>query len=43
MLSSIHPEPTTVEVFPKPEMRRNSKESLAEVNKHINLKNRIGV
>jgi hypothetical protein len=32
-----------VEVFPKPEMRKNSKESLTEVNKHDNSKNVIGV
>jgi hypothetical protein len=43
MLSSSHPGPTVVEIFPKPEMSKNSKESLAEVNKHDNLKNRIGV
>ena len=43
MLSSNHPELTMVEVLPKPKMRKNSKESFAEVNKHGNLKNRIGV
>jgi hypothetical protein len=43
MLSSSHPGPTVVEELPKPKMRKNSKESLVEVNKHGNLKNRIGV
>jgi hypothetical protein len=43
MLSSGHPGPTVVEIFPKPEMRKNTKESLAEVNKHNNFKNKIGV
>jgi hypothetical protein len=43
MLSFSHPGPTVVEVLPKPEMRKNSKESFAEVNKHNNLKNRIRV
>jgi hypothetical protein len=43
MLSSSHPGPAVVEVLPKPKMRKNSKESFAEVNKHDNLKNRIGV
>jgi hypothetical protein len=43
MLSSGHPRPTVVEVFPKPEMRKNSKESFAEVHKNGNLNNRTGV
>jgi hypothetical protein len=43
VLSSSHPGPTVVEVFQKPKMRKNSKESFAEVNKHGNLKNIIGV
>jgi hypothetical protein len=43
MMSSSHPRPTMVEVLPKPELKKNSKESFAEVNKHGNLKNRIGV
>ena len=43
MLSSSHPRPIVVEIVPKPKMRKNSKESFAEVNKHDNLKNRIGV
>jgi hypothetical protein len=43
MLSSSHPKPTVVEVLPKPKMRKNSKESLTKMNKHDNLKNRIGV
>jgi hypothetical protein len=43
MLSSSHPGPIVVEVLPKPKMRKNSKESFVEMNKHINLKNRIGV
>jgi hypothetical protein len=43
MLSFGHPGPTVVEVFPKPKMRKNSKESFAEVHKNGNLKNRIGV
>jgi hypothetical protein len=43
MLSSSHPRPTVVEILPKPKMRKNSKESFAEVNKNNNLKNRIRV
>jgi hypothetical protein len=43
MLSSGHPGPTVVEVFPKLEMRKNSKESFIELHKNGNLKNRIGV
>jgi hypothetical protein len=43
MLSSSHPGPIVVEVFPNPEMRKNSKESFTDVNKHDNLKKRIGV
>jgi hypothetical protein len=43
MLSSDHPGLTVVEIFPKPKMRKNSKESFAEVHKNGNLKNRIGV
>jgi shikimate kinase len=43
MLSSSHPGPTVVEIFSKPEMRKNSKESLTEVNRHDNLKNIIRV
>jgi hypothetical protein len=43
MLTSSHPRPIVVEIVPKPKMRKNSKESFAEVNKHGNLKNRIGV
>jgi glycerol-3-phosphate dehydrogenase len=43
MLSSSHPGPTVVEIFSKPEMRKNSKESLTEVNIHGNLKNIIRV
>jgi hypothetical protein len=42
MLSSGHPRPTMVKVFPKPEMRKNSKQSFKEVDKNNNLKNRIG-
>jgi hypothetical protein len=42
MLSSSHSGMTVVEIFPKPKMRKNSKESLAKVNKHDNFKNRIG-
>jgi hypothetical protein len=42
MLSSSHPGPTVVEVLPKPELRKNSKKSFTEVNKHGKLKNRIG-
>jgi hypothetical protein len=43
MLSSSHPRPIVVEILPKPKMRKNPKESFVEVNKHGNLKNRIGV
>jgi hypothetical protein len=43
MLSSGHPGLTVVEVFPKPEMRKDSKESFAEVHKNGNLKNTIVV
>jgi hypothetical protein len=43
MLSSSHPRPIVVEILPKPKMRKNSKESFAEVNKNNNLKNRIRV
>jgi hypothetical protein len=43
MLSSSHLEPVVVEILPKLEMRKNSKESFAEVNKNNNLKNRVGV
>jgi hypothetical protein len=43
MLSLGHPRPTVVEIFPKPKMRKNSKERLTEMNKHGNLKNRVGV
>jgi hypothetical protein len=43
MLSSSHPRPTVVKIFPKPEMRKNSKERLAKMHKNDNLKNRIGV
>jgi hypothetical protein len=43
MLSSSHPGPTVVEIPPKPKMRKNSKESFIEVNKHNNFKNRIRV
>jgi hypothetical protein len=43
MLSFSHPGSTVVEILPKPEMRKNSKESFIEVNKNGNLKNRIGV
>jgi hypothetical protein len=43
MLSSSHLGLAVVEILPKPEMRKNSKESFAEVNKDGNLKNKIGV
>jgi hypothetical protein len=43
VLSSSHPGPTVVEVLPKPKMRNNPKEGFAEMNKHGNLKNKIGV
>jgi hypothetical protein len=43
MLSSSHPVATVVKILPKPKMRKNSKESFAEVNKNANLKNKIGV
>jgi hypothetical protein len=43
MLSSSHPRPTVVEILSKLKMRKNSKESFTEVNKHDNLKNKIEV
>jgi hypothetical protein len=43
MLSSNHPRPTVVEIFPKPKTGKNSKERLAKVHKNGNLKNRVGV
>jgi hypothetical protein len=43
MLSSGHPGPIVVEIFPEPEMRKDSKESFIEVHKNGNLKNRIGI
>jgi hypothetical protein len=43
MLPSSHPGPTMVKVFLKPKVWKNSKESFAKMNKHDNLKDKIGI
>jgi hypothetical protein len=43
MLSSIHLGLAMVKELPKPKVWKNSKESFAKVDKHNNLKHRIGI
>ena len=43
MLPSGHPGPAMVKVLPKPKVSKNSKESFIKVDKHSNLKHRIGI
>jgi hypothetical protein len=43
MLPSIHLGSAMVKVLPKPKVWKNSKESFAKVDKHSNLKHRIGI
>jgi hypothetical protein len=43
MLPSSHPGPTMIKVFPKPKVWKNSKESFVKMNKHDNLKHKIGI
>jgi hypothetical protein len=43
MLPSGHSRPTMVKVLPKPKVWKNSKESFTKVDKHNNLKRRIGI
>jgi hypothetical protein len=43
LLPSSHPRLAMVMVLPKPKVWKNSKESFTKVNKHNNLKHRIGI
>jgi hypothetical protein len=43
MLPSSHFGPTMVKIFPKPNVWKDSKESFAKMNKHSNLKHKIGI
>ena len=43
MLPSSHPGPAMIKVIPKPKVLKKSKKSFAKVDKHNNLKHRIGI
>jgi hypothetical protein len=43
MLPSIHLGSVMLKVLPKPKVWKNSKESFAKVDKHSNLKHKIGI